>query len=275
MDDRRRLAGSGLAPRPGGARGSLGISRGSVREALRRLAGDGLVEFEVNRGFFVADLGLGEVRQRLEARLVLEPEVARMAAGRGAATTLRRCVETIATERAARTSDDVHDASRAFHFAVAGATRNQAFTKLLEGLWIADVGGGSSPNAAGRRTGRTTTSKSTKRSSWRSRPVTAIVPPSLMRAHVESAVRHWSPRAERLRACLGERELDRAHRLLVLGAERLVDLRLQLARGVQLLGDVGAADQLALDEHLRDRRPFAERASAPAGCAGRGGCRWR
>jgi len=28
---------------------ALGISRGSVREALRRLAGDGLVEFEVNQ----------------------------------------------------------------------------------------------------------------------------------------------------------------------------------------------------------------------------------
>ena len=60
----------------------LGISRGSVREALRRLAGDGLVEFEVNRGFFVSDLGLGQVRQRLEVRLVLEPEIARLAAER-------------------------------------------------------------------------------------------------------------------------------------------------------------------------------------------------
>ncbi len=58
----------------------LGISRGSVREALRRLAGDGLVEFEVNRGFFVADVGLDNVRQRLEVRLTIEPEIARLAA---------------------------------------------------------------------------------------------------------------------------------------------------------------------------------------------------
>ena len=51
----------------------LGISRGSVREALRRLTGDGLVDFEVNRGFFVADVGLERVLERLEARLLLEP----------------------------------------------------------------------------------------------------------------------------------------------------------------------------------------------------------
>ena len=47
---------------------------------------------------------------------------------------------TIDAEALARASDDVHDASRAFHFAVAAATGNQAFTKLLDGLWIADIG---------------------------------------------------------------------------------------------------------------------------------------
>ena len=61
---------------------ALGISRGSVREALRRLAGDGLVEFEVNRGFFVANVGLEGVLERLEARLLLEPAIARLAAER-------------------------------------------------------------------------------------------------------------------------------------------------------------------------------------------------
>jgi DNA-binding transcriptional regulator YhcF (GntR family) len=89
----------------------LGISRGSVREALRRLAGDGLVEFEVNRGFFVSDLGLGQVRQRLEARLVLEPEVARLAAERRTGDDVAAMRSAIATERAARSSDAAHDAT--------------------------------------------------------------------------------------------------------------------------------------------------------------------
>lgn len=174
----------------------LGISRGSVREALRRLAGDGLVDFEVNRGFFVAEVGLDDVRQRLEARLALEPEIARLAAARRTEDDLEMMRETIVAEESATTSDEVHDASRAFHAAVAGATRNQAFTKLLDALWIADVG-------------RRLLAQRSRSASWHDSDIEehrAILgaleagdsdrAAHLMAAHVESAVRHWSPRTE-------------------------------------------------------------------------------
>ena len=174
----------------------LGISRGSVREALRRLAGDGLVEFEVNRGFFVAVVGLDDVRQRLEARLALEPEIARLAAGRRSDADLELMRETIAAETSASSSDEVHDASRAFHAAIAGATRNQAFTKLLDALWIADVG-------------RRLLAQRSRSEDWQDHDVEehrAILEAleagdseraaELMRAHVGSAVRHWAPRAD-------------------------------------------------------------------------------
>ncbi len=195
---RSLIVGGSLAPGSRLGQGELadqlGISRGSVREALRRLAGDGLVEFEVNRGFFVSDLGLGHVRQRLEARLALEPEIARLAAERRTADDLAAMRNSIASERAARSSDDAHDASRAFHIAVAAATRNEAFVRLLGGLWIADVG-------------RRLLAERRRTANWQNDDVAeheAIVlaiesgdgeqASTLMRAHVASAVRHWSPR---------------------------------------------------------------------------------
>jgi DNA-binding GntR family transcriptional regulator len=174
----------------------LGISRGSVREALRRLAGDGLVEFEVNRGFFVAETHLDDVRHRLEARLVLEPGIARLAAERRTEADLEAMRATITAEIAARTSDEVHDASRAFHVAVAEATGNEAFTKLLDGLWIADIG-------------RRLLAQRRRTDDWQDHDIEehrAIVAAleagdgeraaQLMAAHVGDAVRHWSPRTE-------------------------------------------------------------------------------
>ena len=55
------------------------------------------------------------------------------------------------------------------------------------------------------------------------------------------------------------------------GPERLLELALQLARGRQLLDDVGAADQLTADEQLRDRRPAGDALTAPVGSPDRGG----
>jgi len=200
-DEIRSLIVSGALP-PGSRLGQadfagrLGISRGSVREALRRLAGDGLVEFEVNRGFFVADSGLDDVRDRLEARLELEPAVARLAAERRSEMDLETMLETIEAELAARTSDAAHDASRAFHIAVATATGNQAFVKLLDSLWIADIG-------------RRLLAQRRRSAEWQGSDVEehrAIVEAiesgdgdraaALMRVHVESAFRHWSPHAD-------------------------------------------------------------------------------
>ena len=39
----------------------VGVSRTSVRDSLRRLAGQGLVHIEASRGTFVAELGSAEI----------------------------------------------------------------------------------------------------------------------------------------------------------------------------------------------------------------------
>jgi DNA-binding GntR family transcriptional regulator len=173
---------------------ALGISRGSVREALRRLAGDGLVDFEVNRGFFVADVGLERVLERLEARLLLEPGIARLAAERRGDEDLSKLRRWVEAERSARTAAAAHDASRGFHSALAGATRNEALVRIFDSLWIADVG-------------RRLLASRRAQPTWQEADVAeheelleAIEAgdgdraESLMRAHVESAWRHWSRR---------------------------------------------------------------------------------
>jgi DNA-binding GntR family transcriptional regulator len=60
----------------------LGIGRTPVREALRRLAQERLVEVYPRRGMFVTGVDVGELARLSEVRAVLEPEAARLAAER-------------------------------------------------------------------------------------------------------------------------------------------------------------------------------------------------
>jgi DNA-binding GntR family transcriptional regulator len=58
----------------------LGIGRTPVREALRRLAQERLVEVYPRRGMFVTGVDVRELARLSEVRVVLEPEAARLAA---------------------------------------------------------------------------------------------------------------------------------------------------------------------------------------------------
>ena len=96
----------------------------------------------------------------------------------------------------ARVASTIKHSSRAFHFAIAAATGNGAFAKLLDGLWIADVG-------------RRLLAQRRRSQDWQDHDVAehrVIIEAleagdgeraaRLMSEHVESAVRHWSPRGE-------------------------------------------------------------------------------
>jgi DNA-binding GntR family transcriptional regulator len=61
---------------------SLGIGRTPVREALRRLAQEQLVEVFPRRGMFVTGVDVRDLARISEVRTALEPEAARLAAGR-------------------------------------------------------------------------------------------------------------------------------------------------------------------------------------------------
>src|ERR1700723_3733451 len=57
------------------------VSRGPVREALRRLAAEGLIEHVPHRGALVRRLSPREIRELFQIRIELESLAARLAAG--------------------------------------------------------------------------------------------------------------------------------------------------------------------------------------------------
>jgi DNA-binding GntR family transcriptional regulator len=118
----------------------LGVSRTPVREALRRLTGEGLVEFRTNYGFSVAESQIGGMLSRMEVRAVLEPGIAALAAQHRSQAHLEEMQAAIDEERKARSAEAAHDASRRFHLALARATGNDEFVRCIDGLWIVDVG---------------------------------------------------------------------------------------------------------------------------------------
>lgn len=119
----------------------LGVSRTPVREALRRLAAEGLIEMRTNRGARVTDLGLDDMEQPYEARLVIEPGAARLAAQRALPKPRARMRRAVATQR--RAIPDVarsFAANREFHIALAEASGNPFLLQIIEHLWVARIG---------------------------------------------------------------------------------------------------------------------------------------
>ncbi len=60
----------------------IGIGRTPLREALRRLAMEGLVEHRVNRGMFVSAVGYKDVQEVYEFRKIIDSAACRLAASR-------------------------------------------------------------------------------------------------------------------------------------------------------------------------------------------------
>lgn len=114
-----------------------GVSRTLVRSALQSLAHIQLVDIKRNRGAFVAQPSLREAREIFEARELLEPRTARMAAERARPKDIKRLKRHIADEHAALTASDLGRAlhlSGLFHVEISHIADQSTIAGFIETL---------------------------------------------------------------------------------------------------------------------------------------------
>ncbi|BCJ44891.1 GntR family transcriptional regulator [Actinoplanes ianthinogenes] len=114
----------------------LGISRAPLREAMRLLAEQGLVEHIPRRGARVATLSDADVQELYEVRDVLERHAAGATSAGRDLSRLRAALDRI---RAATDADDrleLANAHRRFHVEVVALSGNRQLTALYETILV-------------------------------------------------------------------------------------------------------------------------------------------
>jgi DNA-binding GntR family transcriptional regulator len=122
------------------------VSRGPVREALRRLAADGLIEHVPHRGALVRRLSAREIRELFEVRIELECLAGRLAAINADKRTRNRFARAIRPifETAQRNASEYLSENAAFHRAIMELAGNRQLrdvaVRLQLPLIMAQVG---------------------------------------------------------------------------------------------------------------------------------------
>jgi DNA-binding GntR family transcriptional regulator len=114
-----------------------GVSRPSIREALRLLEADGLVNTVPHRGPMVSTISLEEARQLYAARAVLEGFAGRECARHRDPEVVRRIGEALARLKTAFTRSDMVAALEAktdFYAAMIGGCHNSFIERMLKPL---------------------------------------------------------------------------------------------------------------------------------------------
>ena len=118
--------------------GIFGVSRARIRQVLPRLARDGVVHLEPNRGAFVAKPTIQQARDVFEARRVVEPAIVQWLLQkpnrRALVTRLRQHVN---AERRARAANDVRAIVRMsgeFHILLAEMAGNALLARTMREL---------------------------------------------------------------------------------------------------------------------------------------------
>ncbi|HEX3791923.1 MAG TPA: GntR family transcriptional regulator [Pseudonocardiaceae bacterium] len=119
----------------------LGVSRTPVRDALARLAQEGLVTWSPGNGYLVSDLSKDDVVDVYQVRFALESLAMRQACGRHTPAQLARIrglIEEMAAEQDAPAA--VHfELNRRFHLALMEPCGNDFLIQTVDNLWAHPV----------------------------------------------------------------------------------------------------------------------------------------
>lgn len=116
----------------------LGVSRGSLREALIKLEGEGLVASSPGRGTFVAQLQENDIEEIYGLRLLLEKEAVRLATQRltpAEAEALRELADAVFAAGAAGDIPAVLRQNQEFHSTIWRLSGNRRLAGLLDTLY--------------------------------------------------------------------------------------------------------------------------------------------
>ena len=116
----------------------LGVSLIPVRESLRQLEVEGLVQIHPHRGAFVAGLSITDLKEIYLVREVLEETAAQLAVPRLTAEKLDNLAALIEKMENATQANDyprLFDLNRAFHFTIYEACQISLLIQMISGLW--------------------------------------------------------------------------------------------------------------------------------------------
>lgn len=112
----------------------LGVSRTPIREALHKLASEGLVSFSAYKGASVTDFSLVELEEIYNVRIALEGYAAYLAAQYITEKELKQMEALLLkTEEALQQTDHIHllELNRKFHTILYGASRQQRLYEMI------------------------------------------------------------------------------------------------------------------------------------------------
>lgn len=116
---------------------TLGISRTPLREALKVLASEGLIELRPNRGSIVAPIDPGEIRAMFEVMESLEKQIGTLACQRASDAELRSLDEMHQSLRSLHRDNDLvgyFHANQTIHVRLMEAAHNPVLASIYEGL---------------------------------------------------------------------------------------------------------------------------------------------